>query len=51
VNETNDTYFEKNFDSDATRRAAEAAEALRLNPPAPTYGRNLDFPNGVRPGR
>ena len=49
--ETSDVYFERNFDSDATRRAAEEAENLRLNPPAPQYGRNLDFPNGVRPGR
>ena len=49
--ETNDAYFERNFDSDATRHAAEAAERERTNPPAPQYGRNLDFPNGVRPGR
>ena len=49
--ETNDAMFERNFDSDATRRAAEAAEHERLNPPPPQYGRNLDFPNGGRPGR
>ncbi len=51
MSESIDAYFERNFESDATRRAAEAAEAERANPPAPRYGRNLDFPNGIRPGR
>lgn len=51
VTETNDAYFERNFESDATRHAAEAAEHERLYPTAPQYGRNLDFPNGIRPGR
>lgn len=49
MSETNDSYFERNFESDATRRQAEAAEAERANPPAPLGGRNLDFPNGIRP--
>jgi hypothetical protein len=51
VVETNDAQFERSFESDETRRAAEAAEAERANPRAPQYGRNLDFPNGIRPGR
>ena len=51
VVETNDTQFERSFESDETRHAAEAAEAERANPRAPRYGRNLDLPNGIRPGR
>ena len=49
VVETNDTQFERSFESDETRRAAEAAEAERANPTAPQCGRNTDFPRGVRP--
>lgn len=49
VVETNDAQFERNFESDETRRAAEAAEAERANPRAPMYGRNTDFPGGIRP--
>jgi hypothetical protein len=49
VVETNTAQFERSFESDETRRQAEAAEAERANPRAPQYGRNLDFPNGVRP--
>ena len=52
VVETNDTQFERSFESDETRRAAEAAEAERANPTAPQCGRNLDFgPSGIRPAR
>lgn len=47
--ETNDAAFERNFVSDANVRAAEAAERERANPPAAQYGRNTDFPNGIRP--
>jgi len=50
VVETDTAQFERSFESDETRRAAEAAEAERANPRAPQYGRNLDFgPSGVRP--
>jgi hypothetical protein len=51
VVETNDTQFERSFESDETRRQAEAAEAERAKPTAPQYGRNLDFPGGIRPER
>lgn len=49
VTETSDVFFERNFESDQTRRAAEEAENLRMNPPPLRYGRNTDFPNGGRP--
>ena len=50
--ETNDAQFERSFESDETRRPAEAAEAERANPSAPKYGRNFDFgPSGIRPAR
>jgi hypothetical protein len=48
VTETNDVFFERNFESDQTRRNAEAAENLQMNPPPLRYGRNLDFPDGGR---
>ena len=39
------------FKTTRPRHHAEAAEAERTNPRAPRYGRNLDLPNGIRPGR
>jgi hypothetical protein len=48
VAESNDAMFERNFTRDDDIRAAEAIERERADPSAPRYGRNSDFPNGVR---
>jgi hypothetical protein len=50
--EIDDHLFEQHFEpSDVAVRQGEAAEAERNNPTAPQYGRQLSYPNGIRPGR
>ena len=50
VTETNDGFYARQFESDAQIREAEAAERQREEP-RPQYGRNTDFPGGIRPDR
>jgi hypothetical protein len=50
VAETNDAYYARQFTNDDKIREAEAAERSREEP-RPQYGRNFDFPGGIRPGR
>jgi len=48
VTETSDSFYARQFESDAYIRGIQA-DTERASQPAPKYGRNSDFPNGVRP--